>query len=111
MNQSVIWDRATGITIESLPESSATAGQVVLRVDASESYGTDIHIAAGEYPLAKSPVVLGHEYAARSLRSERECRDGNWAIAWWSIPTFPAVRAGTATMRSRTFVRIPSVLE
>lgn len=63
MNQSVVWDRVGGITIASRPEPNASAGHVVLRVDASGLCGTDLHIAAGEYPLAKSPVVLGHEYA------------------------------------------------
>ncbi len=63
MNQSVVWDRETGITVESRPEPTATAGHVVLRVDVSGLCGADLHIAAGEYPLAKSPVVLGHEYA------------------------------------------------
>jgi len=77
MNQSVIWDRAAGITIESLPEPSATAGQVVLRVDASELCGTDLHIAAGEYPLAKSPVVLGHEYAGTIVEI------GTGVHGWW----------------------------
>jgi len=34
-----------------------------VRVEASGLCGTDVHVAAGEYPLARSGVVIGHEFA------------------------------------------------
>ncbi|HEU0164580.1 MAG TPA: alcohol dehydrogenase catalytic domain-containing protein, partial [Thermomicrobiales bacterium] len=63
MNLGVIWDRDAGVSVVERPEPVAGRGEVVLKVAASGLCGTDLHIAAGEYPLAKSPVVLGHEYA------------------------------------------------
>jgi len=39
-------------------------GEVLLKVAGCGVCGTDVHLAAGEIPLAKPPVVLGHEIAA-----------------------------------------------
>jgi 2-desacetyl-2-hydroxyethyl bacteriochlorophyllide A dehydrogenase len=38
-------------------------GEILLRVVGCGVCGTDVHLAAGEIPLAKPPVVLGHEIA------------------------------------------------
>jgi len=38
--------------------------EVLLRVGGCGVCGTDVHLASGEVPLAKPPVVLGHEIAA-----------------------------------------------
>jgi len=59
----VIWDRESGIGFATRTLPAPQPGELLLEVGASGLCGTDLHIAAGEYPLAKSGVVLGHEYA------------------------------------------------
>ncbi|HYI25376.1 MAG TPA: zinc-dependent alcohol dehydrogenase family protein [Thermomicrobiales bacterium] len=59
----VIWDRESGIGFATRTLPDPQPGELLLEVGASGLCGTDLHIAAGEYPLAKSGVVLGHEYA------------------------------------------------
>ncbi|HWV35126.1 MAG TPA: alcohol dehydrogenase catalytic domain-containing protein [Thermomicrobiales bacterium] len=89
MNQSVIWDRATGITLASRPEPGARPGEVVVRVEASGLCGTDLHIAAGEYPLAKSNVVIGHEFAGTIVEvgpGEPEWRVGDRVVIDPNVP-------------------------
>ncbi|MBZ5672127.1 MAG: alcohol dehydrogenase catalytic domain-containing protein [Acidobacteriia bacterium] len=40
------------------------AGEILLKVLGCGVCGTDVHLASGEVPLARPPVVLGHEIAA-----------------------------------------------
>jgi 2-desacetyl-2-hydroxyethyl bacteriochlorophyllide A dehydrogenase len=58
-----VWDRESGIAVLERPDQIVGPTDVLLEVGASGLCGTDLHISAGEYPLAKSDVVLGHEYA------------------------------------------------
>jgi 2-desacetyl-2-hydroxyethyl bacteriochlorophyllide A dehydrogenase len=60
---SVVWDRESGISIAERTLREPGPGELLLEVGASGLCGTDLHIASGEYPLAKSGVALGHEYA------------------------------------------------
>jgi L-iditol 2-dehydrogenase len=59
----VIWNRETGIAMVERPIPSPGPRELLIEVGASGLCGTDLHIASGEYPLAKSGVLLGHEYA------------------------------------------------
>jgi 2-desacetyl-2-hydroxyethyl bacteriochlorophyllide A dehydrogenase len=58
-----VWDRESGIAVLERPDQIVGPTDVLLEVGASGLCGTDLHIAAGEYPLARTDVVLGHEYA------------------------------------------------
>lgn len=49
------------IEIQDLPIPKPGVGEILLKVSACGICGTDCHILAGEVPLAKPPVVLGHE--------------------------------------------------
>ena len=65
MSTSVVWPGYghEGITIESREVPPVGSGELKIRVEASGLCGTDLHIASGEYPLAKPGVVIGHEFA------------------------------------------------
>ncbi len=65
MSTSVVWPGhgQEGIKIESREVPSAGPGELKIRVEASGICGTDLHIASGEYPLARPGVVIGHEFA------------------------------------------------
>lgn len=62
MSRSVVWDRLTGLTVENREVPPPGPGELKIQVQASGLCGTDLHIAAGEYPFAQSRVTLGHEF-------------------------------------------------
>lgn len=65
MSTSVVWNREAGAIVEDREVPSPGPGELRVEVEASGLCGTDLHIAAGEYPLARPGVTLGHEYAGR----------------------------------------------
>jgi L-iditol 2-dehydrogenase len=63
MSESVVWPGTEGIEVESREVPSPGQGELKIRVEASGLCGTDLHIAAGEYPFARPGVTLGHEFS------------------------------------------------
>lgn len=63
MSESVVWPGTGGISVESREVPSPNRGELKVRVEASGLCGTDLHIAAGEYPFARPGVTLGHEFS------------------------------------------------
>jgi L-iditol 2-dehydrogenase len=62
MSTSVVWGHPTEVTIESREVPQPGPKELKIRVEASGLCGTDLHIAAGEYPFAQPGVTLGHEF-------------------------------------------------
>lgn len=60
--RSVVWPGTEGIEVESREVPSPGQNELKIRVEASGLCGTDLHIAAGEYPFASPGVTLGHEF-------------------------------------------------
>lgn len=65
MSTSVVWNREVGVIVEDREVPAPGPGELRVEVEASGLCGTDLHIASGEYPLARPSVTLGHEYAGR----------------------------------------------
>ncbi len=63
MSTSVVWDELSGVAVEQREAPAPGPGELKIRVEASGLCGTDLHIAAGEYPLARPGVTLGHEFS------------------------------------------------
>lgn len=63
MSTSVVWDDPSGVAVEEREVPSPGSGELKIQVEASGLCGTDLHIAAGEYPLAQPGVTLGHEFS------------------------------------------------
>ena len=63
MSTSAVWNGDTGIDLERREVPDPAAGELKVRVEASGLCGTDLHIASGEYPLARPGVIIGHEFA------------------------------------------------
>ena len=59
---SVVWPGTEGIEVESREVPSPDQNELKIRVEASGLCGTDLHIAAGDYPFARPGVTLGHEF-------------------------------------------------
>lgn len=50
------------MSLQDVPEPVPQAGEVLIEIGATGICGTDLHIAAGEYPV-QPPVILGHEFS------------------------------------------------
>lgn len=61
--QAVVWSPSMGVDLIEREVPSPGHGELLVTVGASGLCGTDLHIAAGEYPTAREGVVLGHEFA------------------------------------------------
>ena len=63
MSESVVWPGTEGIEVEPREVPEPQRGELKIRVEASGLCGTDLHIASGEYPIARPGVTLGHEFS------------------------------------------------
>lgn len=50
------------MSLQQVAEPTPAPGEVLIEICAAGICGTDLHIAAGEYPV-RPPVILGHEFA------------------------------------------------
>ena len=61
--RAVIVDAPGNIRVDSVADPIPGAGEVLVRVGACGICGTDLHIIDGESPLARYPIIPGHEFA------------------------------------------------
>ena len=77
--------RRAGAPLEEaeLPDPLPEAGQVLLRVRACGVCRTDLHVADGELPDPKLPLVLGHEIVAEVVASAGRFSPGDRVGVPW----------------------------
>jgi alcohol dehydrogenase, propanol-preferring len=61
MKAALLHKAGTPLAIEEIPDPVAGPGEILIRVKACGVCHTDLHLAAGEWPVKKLPLVLGHE--------------------------------------------------
>jgi propanol-preferring alcohol dehydrogenase len=61
MKAAVLHKPSTPLVIEERETPRPGAGQLLIKVKACGVCHTDLHLAAGEWPLRKLPLILGHE--------------------------------------------------
>jgi len=61
--RAVLIDAPNVIHLENLPDPTPLPDELVIRVEACGICGTDLHIIDGDSPLARYPLVPGHEFA------------------------------------------------
>jgi len=61
--RAAIIDKPGSVRVGEVPDPVPPPGHVVLRVGACGICGTDLHIAAGEFPPTPYPIVPGHEFS------------------------------------------------
>ncbi len=61
MKAAVLHEAGSPLIIQDVDDPQPGAGEVLIRVKACGVCHTDLHLAAGEWPLPKLPLVLGHE--------------------------------------------------
>ncbi|MEN9822281.1 MAG: hypothetical protein RLZ04_707 [Actinomycetota bacterium] len=90
----VLHDYAAGPVVVDLPIPDLQPGEILVEVSAATVCGTDVHIAAGNFPqLATLPLVMGHEGTGRVVATNGRHVDVNgrslepgasivWAHPW-----------------------------
>ncbi|MHA1368333.1 MAG: zinc-dependent alcohol dehydrogenase family protein [Promethearchaeota archaeon] len=61
--KAIVIESKRKINLVDMPIPQAGQGEVLVKVKASGICGTDVHIYEGEVPLAKLPIVPGHEFS------------------------------------------------
>ena len=61
--RAAIIDAPARIRVGSIPDPTPGPDELVIRVGACGMCGTDLHIVDGDSPLARYPIVPGHEFA------------------------------------------------
>src|SRR5713101_4261911 len=61
--RAVIIDAPASFRVGNVPEPTPRSDELLIRVEACGICGTDLHIIDGESPLARYPIVPGHEFA------------------------------------------------
>src|SRR5258708_310091 len=61
--RAVIIDAPGDIRVGSVPDPTPRPDELIIRVEACGICGTDLHLIDGDSPLARYPLVPGHEFA------------------------------------------------
>jgi 2-desacetyl-2-hydroxyethyl bacteriochlorophyllide A dehydrogenase len=61
--RAVIIDKPGEIHVGNVPDPKPRPHELIVRVGACGICGTDLHIAAGEFPPSPYPIIPGHEFA------------------------------------------------
>ncbi len=77
--RAVVIDAPGRIRVDNVPDPTPRPDEVLVRVGACGICGTDLHIIDGESPLARYPVIPGHEFAGEvvALGSDIAQSNGN----------------------------------
>jgi len=77
--RAVIIDAPGNIRVDSVPDPTPRPNEVLVRVGACGICGTDLHIIDGDSPLARYPIIPGHEFAGEvvALGSDVAQENGN----------------------------------
>jgi len=90
--RAVVFPRVGQIEIQDVPEPEARPGWLVIEVGAAGICGTDLHILAGEFPMATYPCRPGHEFAGTVI----EVGSGVDGFGVWDrVGVQPSVFCGT----------------
>src|SRR5258708_13277362 len=75
--RAVIIDAPGSFRVGSVPDPTPRSDELLIRVEACGICGTDLHIIDGESPLARYPVVPGHEFAGEVVQLGRDIAQSN----------------------------------
>src|SRR5438270_8138186 len=74
--RAVIIDAPGIIRVDNVPDPTPRPDEVLVRVGACGICGTDLHIIDGDSPLARYPIVPGHEFAGEVVAVGRNVPQG-----------------------------------
>jgi 2-desacetyl-2-hydroxyethyl bacteriochlorophyllide A dehydrogenase len=70
--RAVVIDKPGDLSVADVPDPSPGPDEVVVAVCACGICGTDLHVADGEFSLARYPLVPGHEFAGEVVAVGRD---------------------------------------
>ena len=74
MNAAVV-ERPGKVAVEQVDDPAPGPREVLVRVDACGICGTDLHLLDGESPLARYPLIPGHEFSGEVVAAGRQVQD------------------------------------
>jgi len=75
--RAVVIDAPGRIRVDNVPDPTPRPNEVLVRVGACGICGTDLHIIDGDSPLARYPVIPGHEFAGEVVALGYDIAQGN----------------------------------
>jgi 2-desacetyl-2-hydroxyethyl bacteriochlorophyllide A dehydrogenase len=80
--RAVVIDAPGSIRVDNVPDPTPRPDEVLVRVGACGICGTDLHIIDGDSPLARYPIIPGHEFAGEvvAVGSEVAQRNGKEGV-------------------------------
>ncbi len=69
-------DKPGSVRVGNVPDPTPNPDELIIRVGACGICGTDLHIADGEFSLARYPIVPGHEFAGEVVAVGRNVPQG-----------------------------------
>ena len=78
--RAVVISAPRSVRVESVENPTPLPGEVLVRVNACGICGTDLHILDGDSPLARYPVIPGHEFAGEVVALGSEITEGNGEV-------------------------------
>ncbi len=67
--RAAVWTENDNVEVEEREVPVPGQGEVLLKIMAAGICGTDLHILSGAHPLARSPLVPGHEFAGEIVEA------------------------------------------
>jgi 2-desacetyl-2-hydroxyethyl bacteriochlorophyllide A dehydrogenase len=74
VNAAVV-ERPGKVAVEQVDDPAPGPREVLVRVDACGICGTDLHLLDGESPLARYPLIPGHEFSGEVVAAGRQVQD------------------------------------
>ncbi len=74
--RAAIIDKPGSVRVGNVPDPTLNPDELLIRVGACGICGTDLHIADGEFSLARYPIVPGHEFAGEVVEVGRNALQG-----------------------------------
>ncbi len=75
--RAVVIDAPGRIRVDNVPDPTPRPDEVLVRVGACGICGTDLHIIDGDSPLARYPIIPGHEFAGEVVALGYDIAQGN----------------------------------
>ncbi len=79
--RAVVISAPGSVRVESVADPTPRPGEVLVRVGACGICGTDLHLLDGDSPLARYPLIPGHEFAGEVVAMGSEISEGRGEAA------------------------------
>lgn len=77
--RAVVIEKPGKVGLDEVPDPVPGPAELLVRVGACGVCGTDLHIAAGEFPPTPYPIVPGHEFAG-TVEAVGDDAPGGWSV-------------------------------